>query len=212
PPAAPGQRPPTRSIIPLSDSEIAEVSNTPPYLLRENREFTAGGIRTTLPENDVIIPSDAFMALMIQTAIDDRPIYFAMTTQAYEELRLRPFLIRQGVAFKLSNGPVQVDSARGIIPVPETRGLLMGPYIDLPRTEKLVSDVFEFRGNFPDWGHWVDSATQGIPYYYGITEYGLMLVYQGLGDTAAAERHGRRANEFLALGNRRSEAVDAARR
>ncbi len=212
PAAPPGRRPPTHSIMPLSDSEIAQVSKTPPYVLRESREFSAGGIRTTLPVNDVIIPSDAFMALMIQTSIEDRPIYFAMTTQAYEELRLRPFLIRQGVAFKLNDGPVQVDSARGIIPVPDRPGLLMGPYIDLPRTEKLVSDVFQFRGNFPNWGHWVDSATQGIPYYYGITEYGLMTVYQGLGDTAAADRHGKRANEFLALGNRRSEAVDAARR
>jgi hypothetical protein len=198
--------------MPLSDSEIVQVSSTPPYLLTENREYAAGAIRATLPTNDVIIPADAFMALMIQTAIDDRPVYFAMTTQAYEELRLRPYLIRQGVAFKLNNGPVQADAARGIVAVPEARGLLMGPYIDLQRTEKLVSDVFVFRGGFPDWGHWVDSATQGIPYYYGITEYGLMLVYEGLGDRAAAERHGERANEFLALGNRRSEAVEAARR
>jgi hypothetical protein len=149
---------------------------------------------------------------MIQSAIGDRPVFYAMTTQAYDELRLRPYLIRQGVAFKLNNGPVEVDSARGIIPVPDTRGLLMGDYINLPLTDTLVTDVFQFQGNFPDWGHWVDSSTQGIPIYYGITEWGLMKVYEGLGDTAAMQRHGLRANEFLALGNRRSEAVDAARR
>jgi hypothetical protein len=212
PPAPPGFRPPTRTIMPLSDSEIAQVASTPPYPLGESREFMADSIRTTLPQNDVIIPSDAFMALMIQTAITDRPISFAMTTQAYHELRLRPYLIRQGVAFRLNDGPVQADTVRGIIPVPDTGGPLMGPYIDVPRTEQLVSDVFQFRGNFPDWGHWVDSATQGIPYYYGLTEYGLMLVYRGLGDTAAADRHGLRANEFLALGNRRLDALEAARR
>ena len=210
--AAPGTRPPTRSVVPLSDEEIRQVADTPPYLLSENREFTAGALRSSLPANDVIIPSDAFMAAMIQTAIEDRPIYFAMTTQAYDELRLRPYLIRQGVAFKLSNGPVQADTARGIIPVPEARGLLMGPYVDLPRTERLASEVFVHRGRFPDWGHWVDSATQGIPYYYGVTHYGLMLVYEALGDRAAAERHGQRANHFLALGNRRTEAIEAAQR
>jgi hypothetical protein len=37
-------------------------------------------------------------------------------------------------------------------------------------------------------------------------------VYQGLGDVVAANRHGIRANEFLALGNKRSDAVEAARR
>jgi hypothetical protein len=210
PGAAPGMRPPTRSIMPLSDEEILQVANTPPYYLSGDREFAAGAIRSTLPANDVIIPSDAFQAVMIQTAIEDRPVYYAMTTQAYEDLRLRPFLIRQGVAFKLNNGPVQVDSARGIIPVPETQGLLMGAYIDLPRTEKLASEVFVHRGNFPDWGHWVDSATEGIPYYYGVTHYGLALVYEALGDQERAQRHSALANGFLALGNRRREAIQAA--
>jgi hypothetical protein len=39
-----------------------------------------------------------------------------------------------------------------------------------------------------------------------------MLVYEALGDRAAAERHGQRANHFLALGNRRTEAIEAAQR
>ena len=59
-------------------------------------------------------------------------------------------MIRQGVAFKVNNGPVQPDSARGLIPMPETGSSLLGPYIDLPRTEKLVSEVFLHRGGFPD--------------------------------------------------------------
>ena len=112
-PPGPGQRPPTKSIVPLGDAEIDTIANTPPYYLSEERTFSAAGIRSTLPQNDVIIPADMFMAAIIQTSLGDRPVYFAMTTAAYDELRLRPFLIRQGVAFKLSAEPVVADSVNG---------------------------------------------------------------------------------------------------
>jgi hypothetical protein len=159
-----------------------------------------------LEQNTVMIPSDAFMAAMVSTAIDDRPIYYAMTTQAYEELNLRNYLIRQGVAFKLNNGPVAADSSRGIYAVPAGETGLLGPFIDLPRTETLVSDVFVHRGGFPEeWNHWVDSATEGIPFYYAYTHYGLSLVYAQLGRQQAADEHYRRAEQFLRLGNRRRE-------
>jgi hypothetical protein len=129
-----------------------------------------------------------------------------MTTQAYEELNLRNYLIRQGVAFKLNNGPVAADSARGIYAVPAGETGLLGPFIDLPRTETLVSDVFVHRGGFPEeWNHWVDSATEGIPFYYAYTHYGLSLVYAQLGRQQAADEHYRRAEQFLRLGNRRRE-------
>ncbi|MGH7503601.1 MAG: glycosyltransferase family 117 protein [Longimicrobiales bacterium] len=199
---------PTRSIVPLSDEEILQIANTPPYLLQQARSYDAGDLRSDLPANSVIIPSDLFLGSIIRTAIEDRPIYFAMTTQAYEELALRPYLIRQGVAFKLNNGPVVADSVRGILPTPPSQiGAFTGPWIDLPRTEALVSDVFVHRGGFPvTWGHWVDSATEGIPFYYGYTHYGLAEVYSSIGRSEDAERHAARANEFFRLGSTREVA------
>jgi hypothetical protein len=202
----PGRRAPLESIVPLSYEQIRDVANTMPYLLDQTRLFTAGNLQSVLEQNTVMIPSDAFMAAMVSTAIDDRPIYYAMTTQAYEELNLRNYLIRQGVAFKLNNGPVAADSARGIYAVPAGETGLLGPFIDLPRTETLVSDVFVHRGGFPEeWTHWVDSATEGIPFYYAYTHYGLSLVYAQLGRQQAADEHYRRAEQFLRLGNRRRE-------
>ena len=200
----PGRRPPTQSIIPLSDEQIDEVANTPPYLLGENRVFRAGRIETMLPANTVTIPADVFMAAIVSSAIDDRPVYYAMTTQGFEELNLGGFLIRQGVAFKLNNGPVQADSARGIHAVEDERlAAFTGPFIDLPRTELLVSDVFLHRGGFPEWGHWVDSATEGIPYYYAYTHYGLSLIYQNQGRADLAQRHMAEAERFLDLAQKR---------
>ena len=200
-----GIRVPTRSIVPITDEVIDEVANTPPYYLDQARIFRAaeGRIETVLPENSVMIPSDVFMAYMITTAVGDRPIYFAMTTQAYEELSLRPYLIRQGVAFKLNEGPVQADSARGIVPVPREAMSLMGSWVDLPRTEMLLNDVFVHRGGFPDWGHWVDSATEGIPFYYGYTHLGMAEIYRMLGDSARATEHTEKGERFFRLSQMR---------
>ena len=200
---------PTESILPLSDAEILEVTNTPPFRLPQARTYRANGIETLLPENTVMVPADFFLAQIIQSAMGDRPIYFAMTTQAYEELNLRPYLIRQGVALKLNDGPVEPDPARGIHEVPPS-GLtgIIGPYIDMPRTESLLSDIFIHRGGIPeDWGHWVDVATEGIPAYYGYSHMGMALVYETLGQTADAQRHMLRGNLWLDLANRRYAAA-----
>jgi hypothetical protein len=203
----PGRRAPERTIVPLSDEEIRSIANQPPYYLDRSQVFTAGQIQATLPPGTVVIPADAFMALMIKEAINDRPIYYAMTTQAYEDLALRPFLIRQGVAFKLSNGPVQPDSTRGIFATSQVDVQdLIGPYLDLPRTNRLVDSVFVHRGGFPDeWGRWVDSATEGIPFYYAYTHFGLALVLERLGDTMQARIHADRGEACLRLGGMRRQ-------
>jgi hypothetical protein len=202
---------PTGSILPLTDAEIRDVTNTQPFRLPEARTYRAHNIETLLPENTVMVPADFFMAQIIQSAMGDRPIYFAMTTQAYEELSLRPFLIRQGVALKLNDGPVQPDSARGIYEVPPS-GLtgIIGPYIDMPRTEALLTDVFVHRGGIPgEWGHWVDVATEGIPAYYGYSHLGMALVYEQHGQVSDAQRHMLRGNQWLELANRRYNAANA---
>jgi hypothetical protein len=209
-PPAPGQRAPTTSIVPLTDAEIDTIANTPPYYLSEERIFSAAGLRTTLPVNDVIIPADMFMAAIIQTALGDRPVYYAMTTASYDELRLRPHLIRQGVAYKLSPQPVQADSVNGIFQPADPRvAATIGANIDVPRTEKLVTDVYLHRGGFPStWGHWVDSATEGIPFYYAFTHLALHYAYQTMGNEQGALKHEQRYQEFMRLGNVREDAAN----
>jgi hypothetical protein len=119
-----------------------------------------------------MVPADFFLAQIIQTSLGDRPIYFAMTTQAYEELNLRPFLIRQGVALKLNNGPVEPDEARGIYAVPPSQLTgIIGPYIDMPRTETLLSRRVHAPRRHPGRvGPLGRRATEGIPAYYGYSQ------------------------------------------
>ena len=195
---------PRNSILPLTDQQIEQVANTPPQLTSRAELFRAHNIETVIPEQSIMVPANIFMAQIIQS-LNDRPIYFAMTTQAYEDLHLRRFLIRQGVALKLNNGPVTPDPARGIYAVPESQITgIIGPYIDVPRTEKLLSEVFMHRGEFPHgWTHWVDSATDGIPAYYGYSHMGLAFVYDAIGEKESADRHMARAEQWLKLANQR---------
>ena len=201
-------RRPTRSVVPLSDSEIDTVAATGAYALAAPAAFTAGGIDVTLPPNEVIIPADMFMATIVRTALADRPVHFAMTTDAYQKLRLRPFLIRQGLAYKLNDGPVMARPGSGIFQPADPRYAgYTGANLDVPRTEALVSRVFRHRSGFPErWMHWGDSATEMVPYYYYFTHAALGIAYQQMGNAADAVRHNDRAEQFLRLGQVRENA------
>ncbi len=194
-------RPPTRSIIQLSDEQIDEVAATRPFRLDQAQVFPAGEIESTISPGTVMLPSDVFMANIVASAIGDRPIFYAMTTTAYNSLGLRPFLIRNGVAFELNNGPVDPATLEGVRPIPESElAGYLGPYMNVPRTQTLLEDVFVHHPGFPnEWGHWVDSATEGIPQYYAFTHAGLAQVLAAAGDSTAADAHMQRFEDFFRL-------------
>jgi len=196
---------PKKTILPLTDEQIMDATARAPYMTEATQVFTIQGIESVIPKETVMVPADILMAQIIAQSIDDRPIYFAMTTQAYEELNLRPFLIRQGVALKLNNGPVIPSQLTGIFEVPQSQITgIIGPYIDVPRTEKLLSEVFMHRGGFPTkWGHWADAATDGIPAYYGYSHMGLAMVYAANGQQTLSDDHMARGEAWLRLANQR---------
>jgi len=200
-PSVPGTHLPTETILPLSDAEIDQIAKSPPWLTERPVTFRAGAIQSTIPAGRVMLPADVFLAQIVTSAIDDRPIYFATTTQSYEALGLAPFLIRQGVAYKVHNGPVNPAKLPGVHEIPQTPGTgMLGTYLDLPRTDTLLWDVFIHRSGIPDeWTHWVDRATQGIPLYYAYTHFAAAQVHGVLGDDAEVARHMERVNAWLRL-------------
>jgi hypothetical protein len=202
----PGTRAPTRSILPLSDEDIDQVANTRPFLIESPQVFTAGAIETTIPAQSVMIPANIFLATILFNAIEDRPLYFAMTTQAYGDLNLGDFLVRHGVALKLNNGRPDVDPARGLYEMSPEFGGALGRFIDLPRTDELLTNVFIHRGGFPDrWTKWVDPATDQIPAYYGYSHLAAAQLYQRIGDEDRARRHHERWEAFWDLAMLRYE-------
>jgi hypothetical protein len=199
-----GSRKPTKSILAsLNEQQIDQIAGTPPFLTQTGQLFQVGNIQAMIRQGEVMLPADLFLGHIIMNALQDRPIYFATTTQAYDELSLGGHILRQGLAFKLIDGPITIDPSKGIIPMPPEIVAATGPVLDFPRTLALVDSVFVHHKGFPeDFGNWVDGATQQIPMYYGYTHYGIAQAYAVMGDTIRSNQHVAKGDKYLALGRR----------
>jgi hypothetical protein len=196
-------RKPAKSIIPLSDADVDRIAGTPPFETRDPLSFQDAQLQATIPAGRILLPADIFMTAILTEALGDRPVYYATTTQAYESLNLFPFLIRQGVAFKLSNGPVVAGPATGVVRLEGQMQLVTGEWVDVPRTEALLWKTFVHHNGFPDtWERWVDKPTQGIPFYYAYAHYAAAHGNMVLGDQADVQRHMTRSEAWMALSNR----------
>ena len=188
----------------MSDSRIDSIPmlyNQNPYnfLVENPMRMQAGQISFTVPGQRVLLPADVFLLNIIQNALGDRPVYFATTTQAYGRVGIGQNLIRHGLALKLSPEPPQPDAARGIYAMPEDVQL-PGAYIDLPRTDTLLWDVFVHRGGIPDeWEFWPEPSTTNIPYYYLYAHYAAYAAHTLKGEQEAAARHLERVEAWRAL-------------
>ena len=159
--------PPTRTILPLEDEIIAQVAGPAGYVsLDEDRDFPLGPVVARIPGETVIYPWQQFALLLIQSSVDDRPIYFASSGSGARDLGLVPYLVRHGLAFRLYPGLPDSNSQNVLL---EDAQLLpvTGPWLDVERTRTLAEEVFVHRTGIPDaWNHWPDRSTIGIPNYY----------------------------------------------
>jgi hypothetical protein len=197
---------------PLSPEEIDSVTEAfaadiYSFYLPSSLQVTADELEFTVPGGGILAPAHFFMLHMIQNAMGDRPIYFASTTAEYQRLGLTDHLIREGVAFRVSDGPIRTvaeDPDSGIVEIPEIpERAATGRYLNLPRTEELLSEVFVHRTGIPDnWSHWVDEATSGIPYYYAFTHLAVTQANVVLGNEEAARQHMERVEAWSRLGQR----------
>jgi hypothetical protein len=202
--AARWQRP-TRSILPMTPGRIDSIPmlySTNPYnfLIQEPFQVQAADLTFTVPGGRILMPADVFLLNIIQTALGDRPVYFATTTQAYDRIGLRDHLIRQGLALKVSDRPLEADPERGILPVPE---MIQVPerFIDLPRTDSLLWDVYVHRTGIPDaWPFWPEPSTTNIPWYYVFAHYTAYATHMTLGNEEEAARHLERFDAWRRLG------------
>ncbi len=184
--------PPTKSIVPLSDEEVDRIAGTYPFQTDRPYEFHADRLTTTIPAGTVMIPADVFMTAILTQALGDRPVYYASTTQSYEQINLAGSLIRQGLALKVHDATTPPDSVPGVYDLPGNTPIrsFVGQHLDLPRTDSLLWNVFVHRGGIPDqWSHWVDKSTQNIPIYYAWTHYAAAQIHLMKGEEAQVQRH-----------------------
>ena len=193
--------PPSGTIMPLDDATIDRVAQSYSQLA-ETRQLQLGNVVATLREGMLLYPWQQYALTLINASIGDRPIYFASSGNAAASLGLNGYLVRQGLAFKLTNGLPEevvedVESMQGT----PYQGVV-GPWVDVPRTRTLVEDVFVHRSEIPDaWTHWPDQATIGIPNYYAWAYLSLAQVAAQRGDGDALATFQERAQAWTELGS-----------
>ena len=195
-------RPPTRSIIALTDEQIQQVAST--YLtIDQTRAVPLGPVTATLQGGQFLEPWQQFALNLINEAISERPIYFASSGNAAQSLGLSDYLVRQGLAFKLYPGSLPEEAPEGVVrmlPSPYTS--VTGDWVDVPRTQKLLTEVFIQRSGIPDdWSHWPDVATIGIPHYYSWGYLALTQAAMQAEQPELAERYQARAQAWSDLGS-----------
>jgi len=196
-------RPPSRPVIELEDETVDRVARS--YApVDETRSYRLGNVRATLRAGSYLLPWNQFALAMINTSIGDRPIYFASSGNTAESLGLSPYLVREGLAFRLHNGELSEETAPSeYVPI-RAAGFrsVTGPWLHASRTRKLLWEVFEHRSGIPDeWGHWPDHSTIGIPNYYAWGHYALAQAAAEEGiEGLEAPRNRERAEAWAILG------------
>jgi hypothetical protein len=196
-------QPPTRPILTLDDVTIDRVAQTV-VPIQEDRAIDLGsGLTARLSGGGYVEPWHQFALSIISTALGDRPIYFASSGNAASELGLTPYVVRQGLAFKLNQGPPNPDEVEGLVALPMSPFTsVTGQYLDAPRTRTLATEVFMHRNGLPDeWPRWPWRAVLGIPSYYSWVHYSLYEWAMANEDQEEAEFQMGRAEAWAMLRN-----------
>ncbi len=197
------RRRPTRSIFSLDDATIEGVAGTV-RALREDRVVSLGhGVTARLRGGTYLEPWQQFALAIVSNVMGDRPVYFASSGNAAENLGLRPFLIREGLAFRLNEGipdPLTMSHVQEIPTSPFTS--VTGLWLNYERTRTLAEEVYLYRDGLPDaWPRWPYRAVLGIPTYYSWVYYSLYQVASEQDLPEAAQADLNRAEAWARLAN-----------
>ncbi len=180
------------------DSVAGEMFNSGP----NPTTVDLGLVQATLPPGILIQPWHRFALSVIANSIGERPIYFASSGGASSTLGLDGYNVRHGLAFKLYPGNPASDTTGRIEAMPPRGDFTpyTGFWVDMTRTERLMEEVFVHRGNIPDWDHWPDHSTVGIPNYYAWAYLGLIQGAANRNDAESLDRWRIKAEDWTALG------------
>jgi hypothetical protein len=132
---------------------------------------------------NVLLLQDLATIFLIRDNMGKRPIYFSWSDGGYPDqtLGLSDYLVSQGLVRKLMPKPVAVGDSIVLSPS-------LG-YVDLPRTEKLLWDVYHWRSaarNRPRG--WVDQPSGSILQLYAVVYGGASRAFAAAGQKAHAAR------------------------
>jgi Protein of unknown function (DUF2723) len=148
---------------------------------------------------DVLLRQDLASIFLIRDNLGKRPIFFSWSDGGYPDqtFGLSPYLVSQGFVRKLMPTPVTPNDSIVLSP-----GL---GYVDLPRTKKLLWDVYHWRTatKYRPAG-WVDPPSGSILQLYSVVYGGASETLSKAGDktlAARADSVAREVNEELRRGS-----------
>lgn len=183
------REPPAGPILDLTDEQLASIGDG---TVPAGFSVRFGNVSVEFPEGMFLGRGHYLTLAMIAASAHERPIYFAGSGGEMQTVGLAPWGVNQGLATKL----VMRDLAAA---APEGFGRSGAPgaeWIDVPRTLRLVDDVYRYRG-LRTREVWADPATFNIPAQYYFMSAGLAEVLTQAGDSARAETYGAMAADFL---------------
>ncbi|UCF18155.1 MAG: DUF2723 domain-containing protein [Gemmatimonadota bacterium] len=201
---------PTRSILLMEDAEIEAVPECYPrdevgncVVFSEDMGLQlgdAGEVQAVIQRGDYLMRNDVIVLRMLQASVGDRPVYFASTTGTFERFSIQPWMVRQGVAFKLA--AEDVEATQSVVPLPSS-ARLQGPrsfpfWVDVDRTRALLDDYYVYR-DLRERTFWPDLSTNGIPLQYYQAAVTLATAYLVLGQREESDAIIEQARDFLVV-------------
>jgi transmembrane protein TMEM260 (protein O-mannosyltransferase) len=146
---------------------------------------------------NILMLQDLATIFLIRDNLGKRPIYFSWSDGGYPDqtLGLSEYLVSQGLVRKLMPKPVVTSDSIVLSPS-------LG-YLDLPRTEKLLWDVYHWKSaarNRPRG--WVDQPSGSILQLYAVVYGGASKAFEAAGQKAHAARADSVAREVTQSLNR----------
>jgi hypothetical protein len=132
---------------------------------------------------DVMMLQDLATIFLIRDNMGKRPIFFSWSDGGYPDqtLGLSPYLVSQGLVRKLMPRPVVASDSIVLSPS-------LG-YLDVPRTEKLLWDVYHWPTAARDRPHgWVDRPSGSILQLYAVIYGGAARAFDSAGRKDLAAR------------------------
>jgi transmembrane protein TMEM260 (protein O-mannosyltransferase) len=132
---------------------------------------------------DVMLLQDLATIFLIRDNLGKRPIYFSWSDGGYPDqtLGLSAYLVSQGFVRKLMPKPVVPNDS---IVLSSSLG-----YLDLPRTQKLLWDVYHWKSAARDRPRgWVDQPSGSILQLYAVVYGGASKAFATAGQAAMAAR------------------------
>ncbi|MGD8495186.1 MAG: DUF2723 domain-containing protein [Gemmatimonadales bacterium] len=190
-----GETPPSKPILDMTDEEIDALPPIQEVPAGQKVRFS-DELTVELGSARYLVHPDFLVYRIVRNSLGDRPIYFAATAPpVYRAWDLSPHLLRQGLAFKLIEQPL--ESTDDVVDISDVGA--PEPWIDRERTQKLLWNVFQL-DYLLEQDMWLEPSTRSsIPAQYYFAYATLAAAQDQRGETDLAEANSERAERFFRM-------------